>query len=475
MPVPLRVLALLIVVSALALATLAPALADMHPAAADGQRLEDQPPAVQALYNAVYGDDAAAMWIAEHNAAIGASAAPAAAPAQSSYYDRIVAVAMARGADADLANRIAVDVIGRGTEAAFLAGTDTGVLYGVGTSETDINAAPAAAPASSSGGGGGGTAAPTKGTGIFLGVSQANITLQAGVNIGVSPNDAITLPTTSVLHTGYAESQYSIAGLPPGLTFTPDSRVISSQTNTLGKFTVTYTATQADADTGADPVLETKTASLSFVIEVVSDLSPSFGTVKNGDLNLSAQADSGTHTITLPEATGANGDLSYALTRSDTNADWLKYDDDSKKLSGKAPEAAHGATTFTWTATDDDGTTDTNDDDATPLTFTVTITADTSPSWDSAPTVGTAIVGVDYNSGAITAASNGEGDLTYSVSGLPGGLSFDAANRIIYGVPTALPDNITSRTHDVVLTATDEDGDKGSTTISLVVNATAGG
>ena len=39
----------------------------------------------------------------------------------------------------DLAHRIAADVIGRGTEAEFLAGTDPGVLYGIGTSEDEIN------------------------------------------------------------------------------------------------------------------------------------------------------------------------------------------------------------------------------------------------------------------------------------------------------------------------------------------------
>ena len=42
--------------------------------------------------------------------------------------------------DMGLAHRIAVDVIGRGTEAEFLAGTDPGVLYGIGTSEDEINA-----------------------------------------------------------------------------------------------------------------------------------------------------------------------------------------------------------------------------------------------------------------------------------------------------------------------------------------------
>ncbi|MCY3896097.1 MAG: hypothetical protein OXG17_06480 [Chloroflexi bacterium] len=130
----------------------------MHPAANDGQRLEDQSADVQATYRSVYGDDAAAKWIEEHNAAL--------AMTGNMYYSRIVAVAKARieaskamsmdmdmgmgddmkmgddmdmGMSMDLPYRIAADVIGRGTEKAFLAGTDAGVLYGIGISEDEIN------------------------------------------------------------------------------------------------------------------------------------------------------------------------------------------------------------------------------------------------------------------------------------------------------------------------------------------------
>ena len=166
---------LLVVVSALVLTTLAPALADMHPAAKDGQRLEDQSADVQATYRAIYGDDAAGQWIHDHNAELDAMMMMP-SPTDNMYYHRIVAVAEARiaasmamdmsmgddmskgddmsmdddmsmgddmGMDDDmgmgLSHRIAVDVIGRGAEAEFLAGTDPGVLYGIGISEDEIN------------------------------------------------------------------------------------------------------------------------------------------------------------------------------------------------------------------------------------------------------------------------------------------------------------------------------------------------
>ena len=157
---------LLILVSALVLTTLAPALADMHPAAKDGQRLEDQSADVRATYRAVYGAEAESKWIEEHNAAIEMMMMPSVT--DNMYYDRIVAVANARIASSmgmdqdmdmdmgmdqdmdmeqdmdmdmgmDLPHSIAVDVIGRGTEMAFLAGTDAGVVYGIGTSEDEIN------------------------------------------------------------------------------------------------------------------------------------------------------------------------------------------------------------------------------------------------------------------------------------------------------------------------------------------------
>ena len=166
---------LLILVSALVLTTLAPALADMHPAAQDGQRLEDQSADVQTAYRAIHGADAEAQWIEDHNAEL--EMMMMGSVTDNMYYDRIVAVANARIAasmamgmdmdddmsmdddmdmsddmdmgddmdmsddmDMDLANRIAVDVIGRGTEMEFLAGTDPGVLYGIGISEDEINA-----------------------------------------------------------------------------------------------------------------------------------------------------------------------------------------------------------------------------------------------------------------------------------------------------------------------------------------------
>ena len=60
--------------------------AGQEPTATDGRRLSGESPATQALFRAVWGDQAAAEWVKEHNAAIGSqmmatgSEAPATAP-----------------------------------------------------------------------------------------------------------------------------------------------------------------------------------------------------------------------------------------------------------------------------------------------------------------------------------------------------------------------------------------------------------
>lgn len=63
-------------------------------------------------------------------------------------------------------------------------------------------------------------------------------------------------------------------------------------------------------------------------------------------------------------------------------------------------------------------------------------------------------------------ASGGTGELTYSVSALPEGLSFDAVTRTITGTPTAATDGAV----DVVYTATDEDGTTDTLTFTITVN-----
>ena len=148
--------------------------------------------------------------------------------------------------------------------------------------------------------------------------------------------------------------------------------------------------------------------------------------------------------LTLPEASGGNGELTYTLTP--TPPAGLTFDAATRTLSG-TPGAAVAATTHTYAATDTDG------DEAT-LTFTVTVDADTAPDFG-----GSTITDLSLTRGEAMApltlpvAVGGEGVLTYALSpALPSGLSFDAATRILSGTPTQ---PVGARNYEY--TATDED------------------
>ncbi len=80
---------------------------------------------------------------------------------------------------------------------------------------------------------------------------------------------------------------------------------------------------------------------------------------------------------------------------------------------------------------------------------------------DQAYTAGTAISAL-----VLPEAVGGEGEITYRVSGLPAGLSFDAATRTISGTPEAVTDGAV----EVTYTAQDSAGSAVTLTFSITVN-----
>ena len=103
---------------------------------------------------------------------------------------------------------------------------------------------------------------------------------------------------------------YEVSGLPAGLSFDADSREITGTPTATGSFTVTYTAQDADDDTGA-----TDTASLTFAVTVNA---PSATTPTPGALvSNHGQADDGTagfaNDLAQPFTTGSNT-AGYKLT-----------------------------------------------------------------------------------------------------------------------------------------------------------------
>ena len=103
---------------------------------------------------------------------------------------------------------------------------------------------------------------------------------------------------------------------------------------------------------------------VTFASGLTPDLEPSFGSTSVPDQSYTEGVE--ITPLVLPEATGGNGPLTYALTPS--LPDGLTLDLATRRLSGN-PISPQDTTRYTWTATDADG------DEAT-LTFTIAIAVD---------------------------------------------------------------------------------------------------
>ncbi|MCY4571692.1 MAG: fibronectin type III domain-containing protein, partial [Gemmatimonadetes bacterium] len=97
-------------------------------------------------------------------------------------------------------------------------------------------------------------------------------------------------------------------------------------------------------------------------------------------------------------------------------------------------------------------------------------TPEPTPTPDQAPSFSTAISGLsfteDEEATAVTlpAANGGDGALSYGLTGLPGGMTFDAASRALGGTPTEAGE------FALTYTATDEDGDEASFSLTVTVD-----
>ena len=114
---------------------------------------------------------------------------------------------------------------------------------------------------------------------------------------------------------------------------------------------------------------------LTFTITVIEDLLPSFGDATVADQTWMEGVPIAP--LTLPEATGGDGQLTYAL--EPALPDGLTFDPANRTISG-TPATPAPAANYTWTATDGDAV----DPDAAELAFTITIREDLLPSFGDA-------------------------------------------------------------------------------------------
>ena len=170
--------------------------------------------------------------------------------------------------------------------------------------------------------------------------------------------------------------------------------------------------------------------------------------------NQAWEVDTAITSLTLPEATGGNGTITYSL--SPTLPTGVTFSAGNRRISG-TPTGRFASATFTYTATDADNNT-------VELTFTIVVTATVitfATIANQAWVVGTAV------SLTLPTATGGVGTLTYSLSpALPAGIS--RTDFAISGTPTG---RFTSATF--TYTVTDSESVAVSQTFLIVVTAVA--
>ena len=165
-------------------------------------------------------------------------------------------------------------------------------------------------------------------------------------------------------------------------------------------------------------------------------------------------------TLTLPEAIGGDGTLTYDLS---PDIPGLTFDPETRELNGTPTVAATHS--MTYTATDTQGDLDT-------LSFAITIEAppDTMPSFQeaAAPEDQTYTVGTTIPALTLPVASGGDGTLIYSLMPDVPGLTFNPETRELTGTPRV------EASHTMTYTVTDADGDTDSLSFTVSVQASTG-
>lgn len=227
----------------------------------------------------------------------------------------------------------------------------------------------------------------------------------------------------------------AVTGLPAGVTYDPATKTISGAPTAPGTSVVRVTATDPAGNASSQTFAIT---ARDVTAPVVTPIGNQTVTVGNPITPVTVQTDD-------PNATISVSGLPAGVT----------YDPATKTISG-APTAP-GASTVTITATDAAG-------NASTTTFTITSNA---PADTTAPTltpVANQTVQVGTPLSPVTLQSN-DPTATFTVTGLPAGVTYDPATKTISGAPS------TVGSFTVTVTASDPAGN--SSTESFVIGSTA--
>ena len=264
---------------------------------------------------------------------------------------------------------------------------------------------------------------------------------------------------------GNGSISYSLSGAPAGISVHSSTRIMTGTPTETGDFTVTYTATDDDGSTDTITFAITVTAAPPTPTPVPTATpwptptnSPTAASF--GSQSVASQGyikDSAITNLVLPAAASGTGSKNYRLSPS---VPGLTFTTSTRTLSGTP--TALGAHNMAYTVSNSGGS-DT-------LNFSITVSAaDTAPTFGSS-TVSDQLFGKDVgiNTLQLPAGSGGNGALTYSLSALPSGLSFDAATRLVTGAPDTLGETAMTYTVSDVDSNT-ETTDSDSLTFSIDV------
>ena len=232
---------------------------------------------------------------------------------------------------------------------------------------------------------------------------------------------------------------YSLTpALPPGLTFVTglDPATITGTVGANAIASVDYTLTAADSDpTGGAGDEDT----LMFSITVEEDTAPAFATNASIPALASYPQGAAITTLTFPEATGGNGDLTYALTSTGAMPAGLTFNGDARPPTLTGTPAFAGSVTYSYTVTDADSNTVGTDSAVLTFTFVATASATTLDFPSSTHTLYYPL-GAAITATTLPAATGGTSPYMYDTPAgatLPAGLTLDAATRTLSGTPSA--------------------------------------
>ncbi len=153
-----------------------------------------------------------------------------------------------------------------------------------------------------------------------------------------------------------------IPALPAGLAFDADTRTISGTPASATSVTYAYRVSDGDSNT-----MINDTDTLTFGIEVSTDTAPAFA----ADAAIADQSwvtGAAITDLTLPAASGGNGELTYALTPALPAG--LSLEPATRTISG-IPRAAATSATYIWTVADADNNTESDDTASLPFGIAV--------------------------------------------------------------------------------------------------------